>query len=188
MTMVSDIKRIRLKEKVTSAVRIGEFTLSSGKTSNFYVDCRLVTLDPEGSSLIGATILEVVLESGATALGGPVTAACPIISATGVMAFKDNVPLKLCYVRSSPKEHGLKKAVEGPALTKNDRVLVVDDVCTSGGSLVRAVESLREETGCQVVGAFVLVDREEGGRERLMEVGVELSALFTKNEFLEGHE
>lgn len=174
--------RARLKELVAACVARGPVTLASGKTSDFYVDGRLVTLSAEGSLLLGQAVLEVVRARGVTALGGPVTGACPMVSAAGVLAAQAGTPLKLFYVRSEPKGHGLQKAIEGPPLSPSDRALLVDDVLTSGGSLLRAVERVRQEVGCEVVGALTVVDREAGGREALAAAGIELTALLTRRD------
>src|SRR5947209_11315391 len=102
----------RLKALVASTIRFGTFTLASGETSDFYIDGRLVTLDQEGSLLVGAEAAEVARSLGATALGGPATAACPIVTAAGICAHSAGLPLKLFYVRGEAKKHGTKKLVE----------------------------------------------------------------------------
>jgi orotate phosphoribosyltransferase len=174
--------RARLLELVAASVARGEVTLASGKKSDFYIDGRLVTLSPEGSTLIGAAVLSVARERQATAVVGPVTGACPMVTAAGVLAHQQKHPLKLAYVRAEPKGHGLQKAIEGPALTKDDRVLLVDDVMTSGGSIIKAVERMKDEVGCTIVGAMTVVDREAGGREALQKAGIELIAVYTRKE------
>jgi orotate phosphoribosyltransferase len=174
--------RARLRELVAASIRKGEVTLASGKKSDFYVDGRLVTLSCEGSLLLARGTLELVRERGFTALGGPVTGACPIVSATGALAAIVGHPLKLFYVRAEPKGHGLQKAVEGPPLARDDKVLLVDDVITSGGSLIKAVERLRDEVGCEVPAALCVVDREAGGREALAAAGIELLSFLTRRE------
>lgn len=174
--------RARLKELVAACVSKGEVTLASGKKSDFYVDGRLVTLSPEGSLLIARAILELARERGVTALGGPTTGACPMVSGTGVLAAIVGETFKLFYVRAEAKGHGLQKTIEGPPLAREDRVLIVDDVMTSGGSIIKAVERLRAEVGCEVVGALTIVDREAGGREALAQAGIELTSLLTKRD------
>jgi len=170
----------RLKQLLQAAVTEGEVVLSSGKTSDFYIDGRLVTLDPVGSLLAARAILDAAKAAGATAVGGPTVAACPLVSAVGVLAAQEELPLKLFYVRSKAKGHGLQKAIEGPALTAGDKALVVDDTMTSGGSLLRAVEQVRAETEAEVLGVLCLVDREEGGVERLEAAGIRCQTLFTR--------
>jgi orotate phosphoribosyltransferase len=179
------VDRQRLKTLIKGCVHEGTVTLASGKTSEFYVDGRLVTLDCEGSRLIGEEVLDLAQELKATALGGPTTGACPMVSAAGVLAAEAGVPLKLFYVRGAPKGHGMQKAIEGAALGPEDRVLIVDDVMTSGGSVLKAIERIREETGATVTDAFCLVDREAGGRELLAAGDVELHALFTRADLKE---
>lgn len=177
--------RERLRTLIEGCVHKGEVTLASGKKSDFYVDGRLVTLHTEGSRLIGEEVLDLCAELKVTALGGPTTGACPMVSAAGVLAAEAGVPLKLFYVRAVAKGHGMQKAIEGATLDKTDRVLLVDDVMTSGGSVMKAIARIREDTGAEVKHAFCLVDREAGGRECLAEGAVELHALFTKSDLKE---
>lgn len=108
-----------------------------------------------------------------------------IVTGAGIAALlgSPRLDLKLFYCRSEAKKHGTKKLVEGPTLGKDDRVLVVDDVVTSGGSFLKAIAALREETPAQIVGAFALVDRLQGGREKLRDAGVELHSVFTRADF-----
>jgi orotate phosphoribosyltransferase len=173
--------RERLLELVRGCVHKGEVILASGAKSDFYLDARLVTLTTLGSRLVGQAALDHARELGATGVAGPTVAACPIVSAVGVLADQAAVPLKLSYVRAAAKGHGMQKAVEGPPLGPEDKVLIVDDVMTSGGSLLKAVDQLKE-TGCQVLGAWCIVDRQAGGRERVEEAGVPFAALFTRAE------
>lgn len=180
---MSETPNDRLKQLLASCIAEGPVTLSSGKVSDFYLDGRLATLSPEGSLLIARAVLDVARELGVTALGGPTVAACPMVSAAGVLAAQEQVPLKLFYVRSQRKGHGMQKAIEGPPLTSDDRALIVDDTMTSGGSLLQAVERVREEAGAEVVSVFCLVDRQEGGTERLTEAGVPCRALFRREDF-----
>jgi orotate phosphoribosyltransferase len=174
--------RARLRDLVAASISRGEVTLASGKKSDFYVDGRLVTLTPEGSLLIARAILELVRERGVTAVGGPVTGACSMVSATGALAAIVGHPLKLFYVRSEAKGHGMQKTIEGPPLSKDDRALLVDDVMTSGGSLIKAAERLKTEVGCALVGAWTILDREAGGREALGQAGIESISLLTRKE------
>ena len=173
-------RRERLRELVQKSVVQGKVTLASGKTSDFYVDGRLVTLSPEGSTLIGEAILEVYRELGATAIAGPVTGACPMVSAAGVLAHQQGLSPRLIYVRAAPKEHGMQKTLEGAELTEADRVLMVEDVITSGGSLLKAAERVRVETGAAVVATVCIVDRQAGGREAIEAAGIPLRALFSR--------
>lgn len=180
--MESEARRARLLELVRGCVAEGTVTLASGRTSDFYVDGRLVTLTGEGSCLLAEETLARASELNVSALAGPTTGACPMVTAAGVLAHQRGRALKLCYVRAAPKGHGLEKAVEGPALTPGERVLMLEDVITSGGSVVRAVERLQADTGAQVVEVLCIVDREAGGAEALAAAGIPLRALFTRSQ------
>lgn len=172
----------QLSAALAACVHKGPVTLASGKVSDFYVDGRLLTLDAQGSLLVGQAVLERVKALGATAVAGPTTGACPIVSAAGVLAAQEGLPLRLVYVRSQAKGHGMEKAVEGPPLSAEDKVLFVEDVVTSGGSLARAVERLRADTPATVIGALCLLDRQAGGAAAMAEIGVELHALATRSD------
>ena len=172
----------RLKSLIAASISRGEVTLASGAKSDFYVDGRLVTLTGEGSRLVGEAILELAREWDVTAIGGPTTGACPMVTAAGLLAEQAGHPLKVFYVRSAAKDYGMQKAIEGPALSKDDRVLIVDDVMTSGGSLIKAADRLREEVGCAIAGVYVIVDRLAGGAEKLAEHDLRLHAQFTRQD------
>lgn len=175
---------------VVAASGRGEFTLSSGLKSDFYFDGRLVTLSPRYCYLIANELERFISglrdDNEPTALGGPAVAAIPIVSATAtVMHYRRGAasPIKnTFFVRSEAKAHGTKKLIEGPTLTKIDRVVIVDDTLTTGGSLLKAIAEVRA-TGAAVVAAWVLLDREEGGRKALMDADVPfIHALFTKKD------
>ncbi len=175
-------ERAALRARLAAVVKRGEFTLTSGRKSDFYIDGRLVTLTAEGSRLSGRLVAAAARRFGATAVGGLALAACPIITATGVVSAGDADPIGVFYIRKEAKKHGTGKRIEGPPLRASDRVLIVDDTATSGGSLVAAAEAVAEETEAKVVGAVVLVDRLEGARERLNEAEIPFEALFTRDE------
>lgn len=183
--------RKRLKEKLEACVRLGRVKLSSGKVTDFYFDGRLVTLDPEGSVLIAELMLEEVVARGIQAVGGLTSGADPLTSAIGVLAHQRGVPLRLFFVRKVKKVHGMEKRIEGPPLEHpgdvvRPTVALVDDVLTTGGSLLVARDALVEETGLRPGVALVIVDREEGGKERLAADGIEVVPLFRKADFLPG--
>lgn len=175
--------RAELLKCVAAATKRGEFTLRSGKKSDFYFDARLVTLDPLGLSYACEELKHNLLGAWTdkiTALGGPATAAIPLIAGVGV-----DLPgglRKLFYVRGEAKDHGTKRRIEGPPLGPDDNVMLVDDVLTSGTSLLDAYAAVKE-TGAQVRGAFVLVDRQEGGRVALADAGIpHVYSAFVKDE------
>ena len=176
----------RLREKLGGCIRTGEITLSSGKVTDFYFDGRLVSLDPEGSVLIAELMLDALEARGISAVGGLTSGADPLTSSIGVLAWQKGVAMKLFFVRKERKEHGMQQRVEGPPFPAREglKVALVDDVLTTGGSLLQAREALVEELGVEPTVACVIVDREEGGEERLAEVGMETVALFRKSDFL----
>ena len=176
--------RERLRRKLAACIRTGKVTLSSGKETDFYFDGRLVSLDPEGSVLIGELFLDEVRKRGIEGVGGLTSGADPITSAIGVLAYQRSVPLKLFYVRKAAKDHGMQKRIEGPPLPAGLKVAIVDDVITTGGSLLQARDALRNEAGVNVVEAMVVVDREEGGREKLAEEGIGVTSLFRRRDFM----
>lgn len=158
------------------AFKTGEFTLSSGKTSPYYVDCKQACADPATLRTLAqhGTMYTVGRDAVAgTALGG-----VPLAVALGLEAGRPTL-----LVRSASKEHGTEGRVEGP-VRGDENVLVVEDVVTTGGSLLEAVEALRAR-GCTVRHALAIVDRQEGGRESLQEEGVSLHALVTLEELVE---
>lgn len=159
------------------ALEFGNFVLASGKTANFYLDCRKVTLDSRGANLIGAGMLEMMADDYPNAVGGMAIGADPITGAIITLAGQTDRPLKGFIVRKEAKQHGKGQAVEGP-VTAGDRVIVVEDVITTGGSALRAIEHARE-AGLEVIGALAIVDRLAGGAEAFAAQGVELRTLLT---------
>lgn len=159
-TDLGDAKRILLAELRDHALTIGEVTLSSGAVAQYYVDARRALLRPAGFRAAGELIAAAALEAGATAVGGPATAAIPL--ACAAIAVPAGAGLVGFFVRGERKAHGLQHWVEGP-VERGDRVLVVEDTVTSGGSTVAAIERLREE-GLEVAAVLAAVDRLAGGR------------------------
>jgi orotate phosphoribosyltransferase len=144
--------------------RLGEFKLSSGGTTDYYIDCRTTTLDARGAQLVGQVFLDAIRERGwnADAIGGLTMGADPIVVAVAVTSGNLNGFL----VRKAEKQHGTGRRIEGFS-EKGARVVIVDDVCTTGSSTVQAIEAAREY-GFEVVGAMCLVEREDAhGRPNL---------------------
>jgi orotate phosphoribosyltransferase len=166
------------------SLRIGDFTLSSGKKSSYYLDCRMTTLHPRGAFLIGRLILGKIREEKihADAIGGLTMGADPIVSAVAVVSSLEGTPLPAFIVRKETKGHGTQRSIEGYDGKPGSRVIVVDDVCTTAGSILTAAEKA-EEAGYRVVAAFCVVDREEGGTE-LIAKKYPFYALFTAKELL----
>jgi orotate phosphoribosyltransferase len=168
----------------TRSARRGNFTLASGRQSSLYIDARLTTMTPDGQRLIGQLGLRAIREAAwdAVAVGGLTLGADPIAYAICHSSADAERPLKAFTVRKEPKGHGTGRQVEGP-LNRGDRVVIVEDVITTGGSAERAFDAVRRE-GATVLGVLALVDREEGGREHLESLGLAVRALTTAGEIV----
>jgi len=170
-----------LREK--SLVR-GEFTLASGKKSNYYLDCRLTTLDPQGALLTGYCILELLdeMKIAPDAIGGLSMGADPVVSAAIVVSAIEDRPLPGFLVRKEAKKHGRQKQIEGIENLSGKKVVIADDVCTTGGSTQEAIDAA-ERAGAEVVAVISLVDREEGGSDTLR-AKYNYRSIFTARELL----
>ena len=173
------------KERLLSLLRdkaykAGDFVLSSGQHANYYIDGKQVTYDPEGAVLVGECIYELLSGREVDAIGGLTIGANPIASAASVMAHLRGRRLPAFIVRKEPKKHGLHRLIEGPLLPEM-RVAIVDDVITSGASVLQAIESV-EELGCEVVVVIALLDREQGGRQNIERLGYDFEAICTITE------
>jgi orotate phosphoribosyltransferase len=170
--------------------RLGEFKLSSGGTSDYYIDCRLTTLDATGALLTGEAVWEEIHSHGwqADAIGGLTLGADPIVVATSVISAQHSKPLHGFLVRKAEKTHGTGQRIEG-FRQKPARVVIVDDVCTTGASTIQAIEAARE-FGFDVVGVLCLVERQEaGGRANVEKAAAPAPfvALFTANDVRAEH-
>ncbi len=169
-----------LKER---SVRLGAFTLRSGKVSDLYIDARQTTLHPEGAALIAALVLER-LKPEVAGIGGPVSGAIPIVGAVAARSWSIGRPIPGFMVRKEPKDHGTKQWVEGLAnLPAGSPVCIVEDTVTTAGSLLRAIENT-EAAGLKVVQCITVVDRREGGAERLAAAGYTLEALVGREDLV----
>ncbi len=172
-----DRLREMIVEKAYKESDTPTFKLASGKLSRYYINCRIVTLDPEGMILIGSLISDRIGDSAIDAIGGPALGAIPIVDAVAMISCQKGKVVKPFYVRERVKDHGIAKKIEGN-VKKGDRVVIVDDVITTGGSTIRAIECARDE-GLEVVKVIALVDREEGGREAIKERVEDFESLLT---------
>lgn len=163
------------------ALRFGEFTLASGKTASFYLDCRKVTLDARGANLIAAGILDILGDDLPDAVGGMAIGADPITAAVITVAGSRGIPLRGFIVRKESKAHGTGRDVEGP-VEAGQSVIVVEDVVTTGGSALKAIERA-EAAGLTVKGVVAIIDRLEGGREAFEKAGYPLQTLLTVRDF-----
>jgi orotate phosphoribosyltransferase len=168
----------------TLAYRRGIFTLASGKKSDFFIDCKQAVLTAVGHQLVGELMLDALRHlPQCDAIAGVALGGCPLASAVSLMSQIRQRPLPALYVRKAAKDHGTQRLVEGQ-LTPGMRVVMLEDVCTTGGSTLAAVQVLRN-AGATVVGVVVLVDRLEGGLENLQREGLEVVALYTRHDFVE---
>lgn len=183
--MENDIKNLRaqlLELMKKEAFRKGEFVLSSGKKSSFYIDGRCITLSAEGAYLTACLILDLLEGEATEAIGGPTLGADPIVGALAAVSFLKNMPLKTFIIRKTPKAHGARRQIEGPSLKAGSRLILVDDVATSGRSFVESIDILRGE-GFKVDMAICIVDRQEGAKDLLVQKDCRLVSLFTPLDF-----
>jgi orotate phosphoribosyltransferase len=170
-----------LQEK---SVLRGEFILASGAKSNFYIDGKRTTFDPDGAYHVGHLLMDEIekLPEKIDAVGGMSIGADPIVTAVGLAARERGYPLRIFVTRKAVKDHGTQKTIEGN-FQAGDKVVMVEDVMTTGGSTLQAVELVRQAGG-KVVAALVIVDREKGGGENLQREGIPLISLFSINTVL----
>ena len=194
-----EINRERLKIILKeNSVLLGKFKLSSGKESDYYIDARLTTLHPEGVYLVGRIFLDEILrDAEIQAVGGPSMGADPIVGSIIALSYQSvgaawrpppslggvkGRPLSGFLVRKEEKQHGTEKLIEGN-LRAGDKAAIVEDVVTTGRSILKAIDAV-ENAGARVKKVLVIVDREEGARERLEKTGYEFFSIFRIGELL----
>jgi orotate phosphoribosyltransferase len=167
------------------ALRFGDFTLASGKKAAYYLDCRQVTLHPQGLPQIAAGLLQALRARYGIAMpdcvGGMAIGADPITAGIVMLAGQHQAPLRGFMVRKEAKQHGMGRLVEGP-VRPGMRCVIVEDVVTSGGSALQAVEAVRA-FGMEVLGVMAVIDRLEGGRQAFDQAGLTLTTLLTIEDF-----
>ena len=166
---------LELAKEMGAFIR-GDFTLASGKKSSYYFDGKRLTLSPEGAYRVGRGIYSMLSETNVEAVGGVATGGYPMVTAAGMISHIEGNPLPIFIVRDVSKGHGTMRKIEGH-LNEGSSVAMVEDVLTTGGSVLKAIEAV-EEVGCRVVKVIALVDRQEGGSTRLKESGYDFSALM----------
>ena len=163
----------------------GDFTLSSGRKSDYYFDCRQSSLNPEGAWLIGSLFLHMLEGTGAQAVAGMTMGADPLVTATSMAAYQKGIHLPALIVRKEPKGHGAGRAVEGLAnVPQGARVIMLEDVVSTGGSVLKACGRI-QEAGLQILSVFCILNRQEPGfAEAFAETGHSLRAIFTREELV----
>lgn len=171
-----------LKEKAFFREKI---TLSSGKQSDYYIDARRVTLSPEGAYLCAKVILRMLSaeRDSFDAVGGPTIGADPLVGAIAAVSHRQNTPVNTFIIRKAPKAHGKQQQIEGPLLPPEARVVLVDDVATTGKAFLESLDVL-DQMGMKAVKALCVVDRNEGAKEALAKRGCELVSIFSIDEIL----
>jgi orotate phosphoribosyltransferase len=190
MTSPDETRAALLDMLRSKSVFHGDFTLASGARSTYYIDCRLTTFDPAGAWYVGQLMHSMIRREQSqrhvdvAAVGGLTMGADPVALATGIYSHfvKDSPSLQVFSVRKAPKAHGQTRLVEGN-FRPGDSVVVIDDVITRGESTIAAIQAIQKENG-KVAFVAALVDREEGGRQRIEELGHPVVALFTRSELL----
>lgn len=182
MNSYPNARHPRLAEYVFAhAIKLGKFVLASGRESTYYCDGKLVSFAPEGVALVADAILDEIEGLKIDAVGGMDMGATPIVSAVALRSFQLGHPLPCFVVRKDVKAHGTKKEIEGLIPTEPSRVVIVDDVVTTGGSVIQAIQAVRK-AGHTVELAIAMLDRADGGEEALKKIGVRYQPLVTISE------
>ncbi len=171
---------------IEKALKFGDFTLASGKKSNYYINCKMITLDPEGLFIVSSLLLDIIADRfpEAKAIGGPTLGADPIVGGVVGLSYTRNHPLKGFIIRKEPKKHGTGQWIEGiEALPKGEKVILVEDVVTTGGTSLKSWNKT-VEAGLEPLAILAIVDREEGAEAAFAGQGIPFSPLFRISEFL----
>jgi orotate phosphoribosyltransferase len=183
------MKKQTIRQELLGIIRKDAFfkkkvVLSSGKVSNYYVDVRRISLSSRGIYLTSRLIWDIVKKEKATAFGGPTLGADPIVAGVCLLAAQEGKTLKGFIIRKEPKKHGRQNLIEGKELSKKDKIIIVDDTATSGSSLIKSIEALKQ-SGLKPFKAIAVVDREEGARDNLAKLNCPLISLFKAGEIVD---
>lgn len=185
MTDIAEMKKRLARILYTTSYMEGDFTLTSGRKSDYYFDCRQSSLHPEGAWLIGSLFLDMLKSDDIKAVAGMTMGADPLVTATSLVAYRQGIFLPALIVRKEIKGHGTSRAVEGLAnVSEGDRVAVLEDVVSTGGSVIKACKRV-EDSGLHVATVCCILNREEpGAKEAFAESGYELRSIFTRKELV----
>ncbi len=181
-----DMKKRLIQLIIEKAFKYSEepiFKLASGNMSKYYFDCKAVTLHPEGMHLIGNIIFEIIKDLNVKGIGGLTLGADPIAYAVAYTSYLKAKPIEAFIVRKAPKGHGTMQLIEGN-VKKGDRVVIIDDVITTGKSTIEAINRAKEE-GLEIVKVIALIDRQEGGKEMVESLGYKLESIITRDEIMQ---
>ncbi len=180
----NDERWCRLRKLICEhSLRLGEFKLSSGRQSHYLIQLKQTMLLPEGAALLGEIILEYMNHHSIACVGGPEMGAVPLVASIATLSQLNHTPVDAFFVRKAAKEHGAREIIDGH-LRAGAEVLMIDDVATTGGSILKAIEGM-EGHGAYVRRALVVVDREEGAAQNLAKQGIKLAAIFKLSDFPE---
>lgn len=174
------LRQVLLDLIVKYAYVEGDFVLSSGAKSDYYINCKQVTLRAEGALALGRLLFQLLPEDTA-AVAGLTLGADPMVSAVSVVSAWSTNPIPALIIRKKPKGHGTQAYIEGPSLSPGAKIVVLEDVVTTGGSALTAVERL-QDAGYHVTQILSLVDRDQGGSELYQSRGIDFHALFSISE------
>jgi len=182
----SDPRWSRLRDIIRSqSLKLGHFILSSGRTSTYLFQLRQTTMLPEGAALLGSIIVEYMKGNGIRCVGGLELGAVPLVASAAILSHLEGYPIEAFFVRKTQKEHGARERIDGH-LSSGAETLLVDDVATTGGSILKAIEGMKSDSRhFGVYRALAVVDREEGATENLREHGIELASIFKQSDFPE---
>jgi orotate phosphoribosyltransferase len=184
MQSTDDLRAQLLHLLRTLSYREGIVTLASGKTSDFFIDCKQTVLTAEGHWLVGELMLEAIADTPIDAVAGVELGGCPLASAVALTSALRKNPLDAIYVRKEAKDHGSQRLLEGGTrLQKGARIALLEDVVTTGGSTLKAAEKIAA-AGFVVDRVVALVDRTEGGRAAIEAAGLAFSSLYSRADFV----
>ncbi|MCC8116128.1 MAG: orotate phosphoribosyltransferase [Planctomycetes bacterium] len=176
-----------MREKLKARIDFlrGDFTLASGKKSDFYINGKTTTLRPDALNFAARIFLDMMEQDNADRVGGLTLGADALIGAITALSYDVGRPVEGFIVRKEPKGHGTGQWIEGPEITPGQKIIIIEDVVTTGGSAIKAIERVRESAAeANIVGVYSLVDRLDGGEAAMRYYGISLKSIFTKDDLV----